>query len=378
MARRVAIIGAGIGGLTAAAALARRGWEAIIYERANTVRAIGSGIYLFENGLRVLEALGALERAVAGAHWGCVRETRDKQNHITAVHRFNDPGQGRVVAVVRQRLMDALLDCARQSGAKLVLGAEAVAARPAGNVRFADGAELEADLVIAADGVNSRLRESLALLARRRRTGDGAIRVMIERTEEEKRSEEGQKFIEYWSGMRRVLYTPCDAREVYLALTCTNDDPLRMLPLDIAGWSQCFPHLATLFARIGEGGRWDPFEVVNLKRWSEGRVALLGDSAHAMAPNLGQGGGTAMMGGLSIAHYLDRHRSIEEALKEWETQERPLVEHTQRMSSFLSAVTFWPEVLRNTFFSLAGRSQWFSAQRWRTARHAPTGLRALH
>lgn len=373
MRRRAAIVGAGIGGLTAAAALARRGWEVTVYERSPAVRAIGSGIYLFGNGLRVLESLGALERTVRGAHWGAIRETRDARNRVTARHRYDASGNSRVVAVVRQRLMDALLACATEQGAALVLNADAMAADEAGVVRFSDGRIAEADLVVAADGVNSRVRDSLGLLARRRKTGDGAIRVMVPRTEDERRCEDGQKFIEYWSGTRRVLYTPCDDREIYLALTCANEDPVRALPLDVSAWTASFPHLASLFERIA-GGRWDPFEVVTLRRWWRGRVAVLGDAAHAMAPNLGQGGGSAMMGAMSLAHYLDRERSIEDSLAVWEARERPLIEHTQRYSSLLSAVTFWPERLRSVFFRLAARSSWFNGQRWRAAHHIPTGI----
>lgn len=373
MKGRAAVVGAGIGGLTAAIALARRGWKVTLYERARAVRAVGSGIYLFGNGLRILESLGALQHAVAGAHWGSIRETRDAKNRVTARHRYDERGRSRVVAVVRQRLMDALLRCAQERDVGLVMNAEAVAAETQGAVRFADGSAVEAELVVAADGVNSRLRDSLGLLGKRVQTGDGAIRVMVPRTAEERGSEDGQKFIEYWAGTRRVLYTPCDEHEIYLALTCANDDPARALPLDVPAWTASFPHLAPLLARIN-GGRWDPFDVIRLKRWSRGRVAIIGDAAHAMAPNLGQGGGSAMMGAVSLAHYLDAAGTIEQALGEWEARERPLIDHTQRMSSLLSAVTFWPEGLRSLFFRAAGRSKWFSEQRWRAAHHIPSGI----
>lgn len=380
MTRRVEIIGAGIAGLTAAAAFAQRGWEVRVHERSASLRAVGSGIYLWENGLRVLTAIGACERAIAGAHWGRVRETRNARNEVTAIHRFAQTGDGRVVAVVRQQLMDALAAAATEAGAKIELGSQALAADEHGVLSFADGSRREADLVIAADGVGSRTRDALGLLKERRVLGDGAIRVMIPRLASERDDDgngnglnEGFKFIEYWSGKRRVLYTPCNRDWVYLALTCPNDDPAHAVPIDRALWSTSFPHLAPLFERIGDDGRWDRFEVVKLRRWSRGRVAVLGDAAYAQAPNLGQGGGCAMMGALSLAHFVAREPSLEQAFARWERSERPLYEQTQRFSSFISASTYWPDALRSAFFALAGRSEWFSSRRWRAARHSPTG-----
>ena len=79
------------------------------------------------------------------------------------------------------------------------------------------------------------------------------------------------------------------------------------------------------------------------------------------------------MGALSLADALEGETDIAGALQSWEARERPLYEYTQRFSSFLSAVTRWPDGLRSAFFSVAGRSQWFSDLRWRAARHHPAG-----
>jgi 2-polyprenyl-6-methoxyphenol hydroxylase-like FAD-dependent oxidoreductase len=372
--RRVEIVGAGIAGLAAAAALAARGWRVRVHERSAAIRAAGSGIYIWENGLRVLEAIGAFEQAVAGAHWGKIRETRNERNEVTAVHRFDTERHGRVVSIVRQQLMDALRQAAESAGAEIRLRSHGVRAHPDGAIDFADGASAEADLVIAADGVNSQLRDSLGLLRRRRVLGDGAIRFLIPRTEEERISPDGRKYIEYWSGARRILYTPCNPETVYLALTALNgDDAARALPFPTDTWIASFPFLGDLLRRISGPGRWDDFETVRLRRWSAGRVGVIGDAACAQAPNLGQGGGCALMGAVSLAATLDEIADVPSALAAWERRERPLYEQTQRFSSFLSSVTRWPNAVRSGFFSLAGRSEWFSRLRWRAARHRPFG-----
>src|SRR4029077_4677743 len=120
-------------------------------------------------------------------------------------------------------------------------------------------------------------------------------------------------------------------------------------------------------------GRYDRFEVVKLKRWSSGKVAVIGDAAHALPPNIGQGAGCAMMNALGIAIHLDRTGDVASALETWERDERSLTEHTQRISVFLGLPTTWPAFLPRALLSLAGRSKWLTRQRTRTALHKPLG-----
>jgi len=370
--RRAEIVGAGFGGLAAAAALARRGWRVRVHERGDQLRTAGAGIYVYENGLRVLEALGALDEAIAGASLTHTREVRDERNRTIAVHDWSR--SGRVYSIVRQRLIDALAASARRAGAEIVTGSEGIAATPDGRLTVSHSETVAADLVVAADGVNSRIRDGLGLLARRRPMADGAIRVLIGKSEEETATGDTGTTIEYWSGSRRILYTPCSETELYLALTMLHRDvAARTTPIDAALWSRWFPHLADVVERIADRGRYDRFELIKLRSWSAGRVALIGDASHAMPPNLGQGGGCAMMNALALSVYLDRTTDIPEALADWERRERPLTEHTQRMSVFFGLATTWPPPLQRRFFHLTGRSKWIGALRSRTARHAPTG-----
>ena len=202
---------------------------------------------------------------------------------------------------------------------------------------------------------------------------DGCIRILMENTPEE-RADDGGTTVEYWSGSRRVLYTPCSPTDLYIALTMLDrDDAAKAMPIRRDDWARSFPHLAQLFERIGDRGRYDRFEYIKLTRWSSGRAAVIGDAAHALPPNIGQGAGCGMMNGLALAVHLDRHGDVPSALAAWEETERPITDHTQRVSVFLGMPTTWPPRLRSLFFSLAGRSKWLIEQRTRTARHAPTG-----
>ncbi|HZP75465.1 MAG TPA: NAD(P)/FAD-dependent oxidoreductase [Pseudolabrys sp.] len=370
MKRRAEIVGAGFAGLAAACALAQRGWSVRVHERADALRTTGAGIYVYENGLRVLETLGAYAEAVESAPPASTREVRDDHNRTVAVHRWK--GDSRVFSIVRQQVINALAAAARRHGAEIITSSEGIAATRDGTLMLANGERVAADLIVAADGVNSQIRDGLGLLAKRRALADGAIRVLIDNEPDDRANR--STTIEYWSGSRRILYTPCSQDKLYVALTMLHSDAAaREVPLRKDDWKRSFPHLSALIDRIGDEGRYDRFSLIKLKRWSSGRVVVLGDAAHALPPNIGQGAGCGMMNALSLAYFLDQHDDMPDALTAWERAERPLTDHTQRISWFLGWPTTWPPALRAAFFALAGRSQWMIRQRTLTALHKPTG-----
>ena len=368
--RHVEIVGAGFAGLTAACALAQRGWNVRVHERADRLRTTGAGIYIYENGLRVLEAVGAYEAAVNGAPFAHTREVRDDRNKVISVHRW---AGSRVFSIVRQTVINALAAAAARAGTEIIFNSTAVRANTDGELELADGRRLKADLIVGADGSNSRVRDSLRLLSKRKYLVDGCTRLLIDKTPEERKAE-GAATVEYWSGSRRVLYTPCSETEVYIALTMLDgDESAKEVPVKKGAWKRWFPHLEDLIDRIGEQGRYDRFELIKLRHWSAGCVAIIGDAAHALPPNIGQGGGCAMMNALSLAVYLDREQDVSEALNVWERNERPITDHTQRISVLLGLPTTWPPHLRAIALSVAGKSKWLIKQRTRTALHRPTG-----
>jgi 2-polyprenyl-6-methoxyphenol hydroxylase-like FAD-dependent oxidoreductase len=371
MKRHAEIAGAGFAGLTAACALAQRGWSVRVHERGQRLRTTGAGIYIYENGLRVLAAVGAYAAAVEGAPFAHTREVRDDRNGVISVHRWEG---SRVFSIVRQTVINALAAAAERAGAEIVTGSVATAASADGGLVLADGRRLKADLIVGADGGNSAVREAVGLLWKRKFLVDGATRLLIAKTEQERLAMDAGTTVEYWSGTRRVLYTPCSESDIYIALTMLDSDEIaKTTPVRKDAWKRWFPHLEPLIDRIGEQGRYDRFDLIKLRRWSAGRVAVVGDAAHALPPNIGQGGGCAMMNALSLAVHLERDADVPAALAAWEKNERPITEHAQRISYLLGLPTTWPPLLRTIALGWAGRSKWLVRQRTKTALHRPTG-----
>lgn len=372
MARRVLIAGGGIAGLAAATALAQRGWQVRVYERSPELRTFGAGIYIWENGLRVLECIGAYDEAIREQIPGWRREARDARNRV---FRRNYVQGSRLFTIVRRNLLLALLNAAERSGCEIVFGAEIQAASADGRLQV-DGRWTEpADLVVGADGVNSKVRDSFDLIASRTWIDQYAIRVLISRRPEELESELGRSHCEHWSGKNRLLYAPCTRNEAYVQLTSPHGDPRgNRIPIDRDYWYERFPHARWVIDHVPEDGRGDRFQILKLRRWSQGNVAIIGDAAHAQPPNLGQGGGSALMNALSLAVALEGNAPVHAALSKWETTERPLIEFSQNVAYRFGQLCSLPDVVRAPILKVIDRSNWLKTRTiMALALHRPTG-----
>lgn len=372
MSRRAIIAGGGIAGLAAGAALAQRGWKVRIYERSPELRTFGAGIYIWENGLRVLESIGAYDEAIRDQVPAWRREARDSKNRV---FRRNYVQGSRLFTIVRRQLLVALLNAAERSGCEIEFGAEIQGAAADGRLRIGDRCTEPADLVIGADGVNSKVRDSFDLIASRKWISQFAIRVLIDRQPGEQETELGRSHCEYWSGPNRLLYAPCTPMHAYVQLTSpTGDERGNRIPIDSAYWHERFPHAGWIIDRVPAEGRGDPFQILKLKRWSHGNVAIIGDAAHAQPPNLGQGGGSALMNALSLAVALESSATVPEALATWEATERPLIEFSQNVAYRFGQLCSLPDIVRAPILKGIDHSRWL---RTRTimalALHRPTG-----
>ncbi len=334
--RHAEIAGAGFAGLVAAVALADRGWTVRVHERAEALRAFGAGIFIWENGLRVLKAIGAYDDVVAGSHDGEVYEVRDR-DRVVAETPFHIGMGSRMLTMTRQTLYAAILRQTERRGIEILTRSEVVGAEPEGVLLTADGGRHAADLVIGADGIHSRVRDSLGLRKERNTGTLGLVRVLAPRCLDELGPGRWDRVIDFWNlphRSLRILYVPCNAEDLYLAMMApVEDEEATAVPVRTDIWVPAFPQLEPAIRRVSAEGRYDAYETGKLTRWSSGRVAIVGDSAHAMVPSLGQGAGLAMANALGLAVALDEAMDVPDALSGWEKRERPLTEYTQDMSA---------------------------------------------
>jgi 2-polyprenyl-6-methoxyphenol hydroxylase-like FAD-dependent oxidoreductase len=370
------IVGAGFGGLVAAIALRQRGWTVRVHERRESLLGEGYGIAIHNNMARIFSTFGILERVLGG---GMKIDRRDSLDAGGAVVMSRKTARS-PYRIDRQHIVALLHERACAAGAEVRFNSVVTAADPAGAVTLQDGRVLAGDLVVVADGVHSAIRDQLGLLDRRIMGRDCGVRVAIPRRPQEIEADDrdGTVMIEAWADKRRVLYCPVTKNKFYVLLTCTmRDVTARTAPIDPDVWARSFPFMRDLFVRIRDTAdwprsRWDQFQTVRLKRWSMGRVAMLGDAAHAMPPYLAQGAGHAMMNALGLAAAIDVAADLDSALAQWERRERPLTEHTQRWTRIYGATMFMPKPLKKISI-LVEKLPWVAAQYVRIANHVPTG-----
>lgn len=370
------IVGAGFGGLVSAVSLAQRGWTVCVHERRESLRGEGYGIAIHNNMAHIFRSFGILERVLAGGMKIDRRDSLDRHGNVVMTRKTaRSPYR-----IDRQHIIALLAERALAAGAEIRFRSHVTGADPGGEVTLAGGERRRADLVVAADGVNSAIRDQLGLLRHRLWGRDCGVRVTIPRRPEEIAADarEGTVMIEAWADKRRVLYCPVTKGEFYALLTCTvRDEAAATTPIEPAAWAASFPFMRSLFERIRDETdwpqtRWDRFQTIRLKRWSRGRVAVLGDAAHAMPPYLAQGAGHAMMNALGLAVALQEAPTVEQAFERWERRERPVTEHTQRWTRIYGGTMFLPRPLKRLSI-LVEKLPWVAGQYVRVANHVPTG-----
>ncbi|MBE1532444.1 FAD-dependent monooxygenase [Actinomadura algeriensis] len=296
------VIGGGIGGLTAAAALKGKGWTVRVLERAPTLEPVGSGLAMMPNALRALDTLGVGDRVRALATFagdGGVRRPDggwlNRTSAEAAAARFGDP----TVVMPRSVLVDllrALLD-----PADVRLGVTVESASPDGTVATAAGEE-RADLVVAADGIGSRVRSSLFPgHPGPRYTGLTAWRLLAadpDRT---------GAFSETWGRGLVFGVNPIADGRVYCYATApapagtTAPDERRELLRHFGSWHDPIPELLDRADPAGILRNDIYFMPRPLPAFHRDRLVLLGDAAHPMTPNLGQGACQAIEDAVTLA-----------------------------------------------------------------------------
>jgi len=325
---RIVIVGGGIGGLSLARELALRGIQAIVLERAAQLNPVGAGIIMNPNAMRVLERNG-LADAVRRDSWPYFsRETRDRRGRLLATRDYRplyDSGKLAEGALVHRA---HLLEVFYRS-------------LPAGTVHFGAAVEdvrsIEADLVVGADGIHSQVRRELFS----DKDGGSPVRYMGYRSHRliMENVAEVRCFTEYLGRGQRIGLVPISESKLYVWTTFNstrNANPDVDLPRAFDQFTD--KKLQCLFAALPPAEAIITTEIEEL--WSDdwvrlsatGAAVLLGDAAHAMTPNIGQGAGMAMEDAAVLAEELASAAEIEHALGNYARRRKPRVETVMRIS----------------------------------------------
>jgi len=325
-ADRAIIVGAGVGGLTAAIALLRAGWTVLVLERAPRLLEIGAGLALGVNAMVALARIG-LGSAVRAAGSPIERaEIRTPRGGVLAEVRLDDLARLRgtpAVCIHRADLQGVLLRAIRAGVVRLGAECVGVSADTEGAVvRCADGQQHRGAVVIGADGIQSTVRRALGDTAKIRYAGYTCWRAVV--TLEGPLVPAGCA-IETWGRGTRFGLAPLGRGRVYWyattnALEGTDVGPgiQKFRIRDLYGeWHEPIPALIEATDEMAIL-RHDIVDRPPASRWSRGRVTLLGDAAHAMTPNLGQGACQAIEDAVVLANCLQRTREVTAGLKAYE------------------------------------------------------------
>lgn len=308
---QIAIIGGGIGGLTAGLALQQAGFQPVLYERTAEFGEVGAGLSISPNATHGLNALGfsdwiaahanePLEQCLFHGQTGEPLRTFDRRN----------TGETYGAAYVQVHRADLHGELVRRFGAENCrLGAQLTGIDAGGALTFADGSTAAYDAVIAADGLRSVVRDALFDAERPQFSGHVAWRALIDAARLGEGYVQRRNTNHVGPGCNFVTYPVRGTQLVNMVMLTRSaewaeeswsakGDPAA-LSAHFGGWCS---HVEQAIAAIGEGElyRWGLFIRKPLERWVSGKVAMLGDAAHPMLPYMGQGASSAIEDGVVL------------------------------------------------------------------------------
>jgi salicylate hydroxylase len=325
---QIAIVGGGIGGLTAALALRARGLGATVFEQASELREIGAGFSLFPNAALLLQRIGITDeiKKIGSPNTGqVIRSSAGDLITTTATPSTAVPSYNLHRAEFLKLLVNA------QPHGTLQLGHRLSGARVTNDrvrLTFSNGATVDADVVIGADGIHSTLQREIGLKTNPSSEGIMAYRGLIP-TEKPSWAKDIGGRMSRWNGKNRTFLCYLVSRGRLMNMVAfvptnlaseeswTAPGDLKALSAEFAGWDD--PVQETIGA-LDSTFRWGIYDRAPLPYWSVGRMTLLGDAAHPMVPHLGQGAAQAIEDGFTLAIFLEgaKQQDVPERLRAYE------------------------------------------------------------
>lgn len=311
------IIGAGIGGLTLALAFEKKGIPYQIFEKAPALNEVGAGIWLAPNALQVLERLGVLKEVISGGNF-INRITIGKQD----LSPLSDSRQDFIkdifgyttVAIHRATLQKILFSKIPKEKIFLNKGFHFFEELKSGKtaITFNDTSTIETDFLIAADGINSKVRNQLFPESSKRYSGQTCWRGVTDLYLKEDLIDRG---FELWGNQIRFGISKVSKDKVYwfaVALSDKNgkDEVSFVKEKLLKMFAEFHPLITDLIKATKENQiiRSDIYDLKPLKKWHKNNVCLIGDAGHATTPNMGQGGAQAIEDAFCLSNLIDEDK----------------------------------------------------------------------
>jgi 2-polyprenyl-6-methoxyphenol hydroxylase-like FAD-dependent oxidoreductase len=351
---RVAVVGGGIGGLAAGVALRRAGVDVTVYERAATLERVrtGGGLMLWHNAVRALHTLGLAGELGRIGHEITAQEFHSWRGRRLARWPVADISRRQgvpVYAVARPSLHRLLSDAAGDDVTAAARCTRFDAAGDGVTLRLADGTRPHADVLVGADGLRSTVRAALMPYEPPPRyAGYTAWQGVV--------PDPGVApgvFVNIWGRGLRFVYYPLAHGLVYWDAVTSDRvgrrldaegalgrGPREIIEERFAGW----PDPVTTLIRATPADELGPIDIYDrdpVRRWSTPRVTLLGDAAHPMAFNLGQGGCQAIEDALVLSQCVTPDRTPEETLAAYEKRRLARTTAITRRSRAIGSVSRW-------------------------------------
>jgi salicylate hydroxylase len=342
--RTISIIGGGLAGLAAANALARFGFEVEVFEQSRALGEIGAGISISSQAVKALRGIGLGEKLAAVGNASEGIQTRNMQTgeplefRPSPASRYGAPHY----FVHRADLLNALASGLDPATLHLDHRLTALEEGRSGvTLTFANGVTRQADIVIGADGVHSIIRRALYGDDNPTYTGQSVWRALLKGSDVPPEVLEPSGSTQWWGPGCHLVSYYLRGREVVNVVTQEDTDKWVEEGWSIAGdpdemrasFPNPEPRLKTLLGLVTQCSKWGLFTRPLTHDWGRGRIQLIGDAAHAMLPNAGQGAAQSFEDAYTLARWLDAERNDPaQALRQFRRIRIPRVHGVQRTS----------------------------------------------
>ena len=338
--RKVLIAGGGIAGVAAALGFARAGWSAEVIEAADALAEVGAGLQMSPNACKALDALGVLHDVRAASFVPEAAEMRDAHSGApiyraalgqAAEDRWGAP----YLHVHRADLLDVLAGAASKAGAQLHLGRRVerfVDHGAKAALHLDDGAIIEGDLVLGADGIRSSLRKAIVPDETPRFTGQVAWRALVPSTALPPGLVPPHATVWAGPGGHVVMYYLRGGSLLNVVAVREQDawtDEGWSAPSDPESLRSAFtdwhPTVQTVLEAVQDCFLWGLFDRPEQVQWTKGRLVLIGDAAHPMLPFMAQGAAMALEDVVVLERHLRSDALVADALLAYEDERWPRV-----------------------------------------------------